>query len=392
MDLPALLIALGALFLAGLAADQIGRRTRLPRVTLLLACGLAVGEAGLDLIPQEAQALYRFLTVTALTMVAFVLGSALKLGNLRSHGPAILSVSGLIVVVTLGLVTLGLWLIGVPAPVALLLGGIATATDPASTQDAIRQTGAANGFTERIRGIVAIDDAWGLLAFSVAAVMAQGLNGGMALDHLSGALWEIGGALGLGVAVGLPAAYLTGRLEKGEPLQSEALGIVFLTAGVAIWAGVSFLLAGMAAGAIVANLARHHDRAFHEIEHIQWPFMILFFVLAGASLKPGLLAEAGLIGAGYVVLRMVARVAGGWLGAARAGAPPAHRRWYGVALLPQAGVAVGMALVAAQEFPEAADLILTLTIGTTVFFELIGPAGTMLAIRRVRRADPEADA
>lgn len=392
MDLPALLIALGALFLAGLAADQIGRRTRLPRVTLLLACGLAVGEAGLDLIPQEAQALYRFLTVTALTMVAFVLGSALKLGNLRSHGPAILSVSGLIVVVTLGLVTLGLWLIGVPAPVALLLGGIATATDPASTQDAIRQTGAANGFTERIRGIVAIDDAWGLLAFSVAAVMAQGLNGGMALDHLSGALWEIGGALGLGVAVGLPAAYLTGRLEKGEQLQSEALGIVFLTAGVAIWAGVSFLLAGMAAGAIVANLARHHDRAFHEIEHIQWPFMILFFVLAGASLKPGLLAEAGLIGAGYVVLRMVARVAGGWLGAARAGAPPAHRRWYGVALLPQAGVAVGMALVAAQEFPEAADLILTLTIGTTVFFELIGPAGTMLAIRRVRRADPEADA
>ena len=384
-----LLIALGLLFLAGLAADHVGRRTHLPRVTLLLACGVVVGAPGLDLLPPEAEALYEFLSVTALTMVAFLLGSALKRENLQRHGRAILSVSAAIVVVTLGGVALGLWLVGVPPAAALLLGAIATATDPAATRDALQQSGRTGGFADEIRGIVAIDDAWGLLAFSLAAVMAHGLDGGMDLSHFGRAGWEIGGALALGGAIGLPAAYLTGRLKRGEPLQSEALGVVFLTAGLAVWAEVSFLLAGMMAGAMVANLARHQDRAFHEIEHIQWPFMILFFVLAGASLKLDQLAGAGVVVAAYIALRAVSRLAGGWLGGALAGAPPAHRRWYGAALLPQAGVAVGMALVAAREFPDHGDLILTLTIGTTVAFEIIGPIATMWAARRASQSDPD---
>lgn len=381
-----LFIALGLLFLAGLAADHVGRRTRLPRVTLLLACGVAVGAPGLDLLPEEAQALYEFFSVTALTMVAFLLGSSLTAGTLARHGRAIVTVSLSIVVVTVIAVSLGLWLIGVPAPVALILGAIASATAPAATQDALRQAGAKGPFVDEVRGIVAIDDAWGLLAFSLAAVGAHMLNGAADFAHFGRAAWEIGGALALGAVIGLPAAYLTGRISPGDPLRTEALGIVFLTAGLAIWSGVSFLIAGMTAGAIVANLARHQERAFHEIEHIQWPFMVLFFILAGASLQPELLIEAGLVGLAYIALRALARMAGGWLGGLLAGTPTAHRRWYGTALLPQAGVAVGMALVAAQEFPQVGDMILTLTIATTVVFELIGPAGTMFAAARVARA------
>lgn len=384
-ELPELLIALGLLFLAGLAADYLGTRTRLPRVTLLLACGMAVGAPGLDLLPDTAKALYEFLSVTALTMVAFLLGSSLTLRTLARHGRAIVTVSLAIVVITLAVVTLGLWLIGVPAPVALILGAIATATAPAATQDALRQAGIDSPFVEEVRGIVAIDDAWGLLAFSLAMVAAHALNGAADFSHLGRAVWEIGGALLLGAAVGLPAAYLTGRISPGDPLRTEALGIVFLTAGLAIWADLSFLIAGMTAGALVANLARHQARAFHEIEHIQWPFMILFFILAGASLEIGLLAEAGLIGAVYVGLRAASRVAGGWIGGLLGGARRGYRRWYGIALLPQAGVAVGMALVAARAFPEAGGLILNLTIATTVVFELIGPAATMWAAARTAR-------
>jgi len=383
VDLPVLLITLGVLFLAGLLADEGGRRTRLPRVTLLLACGLVAGQAGFSLIPPEVEEWYEFLSVTALTMVAFLLGSALRRDNLLRNGRAILGVSLSIVIVTLILVTGGLWLLGVPAEAALLLGAIATATAPAATQDVIRQSGVEGRFVDMIRGIVAIDDAWGLLAFSLVAVVARGLAGGLETALLLDAGREILGAVLLGTAIGLPASYLTGRLSPGEPLQTEALGIVFLTAGLAMWAGVSFLIAGMTAGMIIANMARHHDRAFHEIEHIQWPFMILFFVLAGASLEPGLLAGAGMAGAAYVSLRIASRLAGGWIGGTLAGAPVAHRPWYGIALLPQAGVAVGMALVAGQEFPQYSDLVLTLTIGTTVLFELIGPAGTLLAIRKV---------
>lgn len=386
MELPILLVTIGALFLVGLAADQTGRRTRLPRVTILLLCGLIVGGSGLDLIPAEIQSLYRFLSVTALTMVAFLLGGGLTCETLKRHGSVILLVSAAIVLVTVGIVSAGLWLIGVPAPVALILGAIATATAPAATQDAIRQSGMKGPFVNVIKGIVAIDDAWGLMVFSVVVAFALGMNGTMEAAHLAKAGWEIGGAVLLGTGLGIPAAFLTGRLSKGEPQQTEALGIVFLTAGLAIWIDVSYLIAGMTAGAIIANFAHHHDRAFHEIEHIQWPFMILFFILAGASLDVAKLSEAGWIGVALIGLRTLSRVLGGWIGGALAGTPRAHRPWYGIALLPQAGVAVGMALVAAQEFPESADLILALTIGTTVMFELIGPAATLLAIRKVQSA------
>ncbi|MGR3462461.1 MAG: cation:proton antiporter [Roseovarius sp.] len=377
------LIALGALFLVGLAADAIGRRTRLPRVTLLLICGIALGGAGLDVIPADLSALYDILSVTALTMVAFLLGNTLTGATLRRHGRAILSISIMVVLATVVLVAAGLWLMGVPAPVALLLGAIATATDPVATQDSLRQSGARGAFPDLLRGIVAVDDAWGVLVFALAVVVAGGIAGGADLAHLGRALWEIGGALGLGLLVGLPAARLTGRLAPGEPQLTEALGVVFLTAGLALVAEVSFLLAGMTAGAVIANRAHHHERAFHEIEHVQWPFMILFFVLAGASLDPARITAFGLIGAVYVVLRIGGRLAGGWIGGTLAGTPVAHRPWYGVALLPQAGVAVGMALIAAREFPDHADLILGLTVATTVIFEVVGPLATLLAARRV---------
>ncbi|MFB9149216.1 cation:proton antiporter [Roseovarius ramblicola] len=382
-----ILIALGVLFLVGLAADAVGRRTRLPRVTLLLICGIAAGGAGLDLIPQDLKSLYDLLSVTALTMVAFVLGNTLTGETLHRHGRAILSISIVVVLATVALVAAGLWLLGVPAPVAIILGAIATATDPAATQDALRQSGARGAFPDLVRGIVAVDDAWGVLVFALAVAVAGGFAGGVALSHLGHALWEIAGALGLGLLVGVPAAHLTGRLAPGEPQLTEALGVVFLTAGLAQVAEVSFLLAGMAAGAVIANRAHHHERAFHEIAHIQWPFMILFFVLAGASLDTGRIAGFGMVGAAYVALRIAARMAGGWIGGTLAGTPATHRPWYGVALLPQAGVAVGMALIAAREFPDQADLILGLTVATTVIFEAIGPLATLVAARRAGNDD-----
>ena len=383
MDLVPTFLTLGALFLAGLLADQIGRRTRLPRVTLLLGCGLVAGGSGLDLLPPAAEAWYGFLSVTALTMVAFLLGSSLTRETLMRSGRAIFAVSIAIVAVTLAVVTAGLWALGVELATALVLAAIATATAPAATQDVISQSGRSGPFVDLLKGIVAIDDAWGLLAFGlvIAAVGMLTQNGGAGALITVG--WEIGGALALGLAVGIPGALLTGRLQPGEPLQAEALGIVFVTAGLALWMEVSFLIAAMVAGALIANFARHHTRAFHEIEHFQWPFMILFFILAGASLDLEHLAALGWVGLAYVVLRSAARLAGGWLGAAFAGLPAAERRWVGVALLPQAGVAIGMALVVGQKFPELAEMVLTLTVATTVVFEIVGPFGTLEALRRV---------
>lgn len=382
MEMHETFLTLGALFLLGLLADQIGRRTRLPRVTLLLLCGVAIGASGLNLLPLETDYWYAFLTTSALTMVAFLLGNSLSLKNLSEHGTAIMAISLSVVTVTVVVVALGLWAFGVDPGLALLLGAVATATDPAATQDVIRQARAKGGFAKSLTGIVAIDDAWGVLAFALMLVLAGTLNGAQTQGALLEAFREIFGAVALGVALGWPAAFLTGRLAKGEPLQTEALGIVFLCAGLALWLEVSFLIAGMTTGAMIVNFARHHSRAFHEIEHIQWPFLILFFILAGASLDIAALANVGWVGLGYVILRIASRVIGAWGGAVIGGAPRSERPWFGIALLSQAGVAVGMALIAADEFPQYAGTILAVTIGTTVIFELIGPYGTMLALKR----------
>lgn len=387
MDLPVLLTTLGVLLLVGLATDAIGRRTRLPRVTLLVLVGLVVGPAGFDVLPSAFQEWYEFLASVALTMVAFLLGGKLAVPDLRGEGRMIFYVSLSVVILTAALVSVGLIAFGAPIILALLLAGVATATDPAATQDVVRQEDAKGPFTKALLGIVAVDDAWGLIAFSILLVLARAVAGDGGGTILAHGAWELGMALAVGAVVGIPAAFLTGRLQPGEPMLTEALGVVFLCAGLAIWLEASFLLAGMIAGAIIVNLASHHTRPFHEIEHIEWPFMILFFVLAGASLNLEHLNGIGLIAVAYLVLRSAGRVLGGWLGGALANAEPVQRRWIGFALLPQAGVAVGMALVASNYFPELREALLAVTVGSVIVFEVVGPILTLVALRRTGEAD-----
>ncbi len=380
MELHRAFLALGILFLLGLVADSLGRRVHIPRVTLLMLLGIAVGGSGLDLVPAEIEASFDFLVIAALSMVAFVLGGHLSRANLRLHGREIIWISITVVAVTAIAVSLGLMVIGVPAHLALLLGAIATATAPAATHDVVNQTGAKGAFAERLMGVVAVDDGWGLIVFGVILVLAKALIGEAASDVTLLIAWEIGGSLLVGLVVGIPAALLTGRLRPGQPMQIEALGVVFICAGFAICLDVSYLLAGMVAGTVVANFARHHDRPFHEIENIQLPFLILFFVLAGASLDVGALNGLGAIGIVYISLRLVGRLLGSWLGGRWAGLSAREGLLTGLALTPQAGVAVGMGLVAADQFPESREAILGLVVATTIVFEIFGPALTRYAL------------
>jgi Kef-type K+ transport system membrane component KefB len=213
---------------------------------------------------------------------------------------------------------------------------------------------------------------------------AQAIHGGGGITEamISGA-WEIGGALILGLVLGVPMACITGRIRSGEPTQAEALGIVLICAGLAVWFDVSYILAAMVMGSIVANFAYHHERPFNAIEGIEWPFLILFFLLAGASLHLGALIDAGWLAAGYIILRVLGRVGGVWLGGLLCGAERKIRTWLGLTLLPQAGVAIGMALLASQRFPESEDIILPVVLGATVIFEVAGPAVTRMVLTHV---------
>jgi Kef-type K+ transport system membrane component KefB len=352
-------------------------------VTLLVLFGLAAGPSGFDLLPAAVQGWFPLVTVVALVMVAFLLGGKLTRQVLVENGIHILGISISAVVVTAALVGFGLWLIGADPILCLVLAGISTATAPAATQDVVRRADAKGPFAQTLLGVVAIDDALGLIIFSLLLAWGHAMLGHSPAGVLFLAGKEIGGAVLIGLLVGLPAAYLTGRLRPGEPSQAEALGVVLLCGGLALAADASFLLAAMIAGFTVANLAKHHTRAFHEIENIEWPFMVLFFVLAGASLKLSALPAIGVAGAAYLVLRSLGRIAGGWLGAYATNMRPKYRRWMGLALMPQAGVAMGMALVAANSFPQFRDEILAVAIGATIIFELVGPLMTQRALSKV---------
>jgi Kef-type K+ transport system membrane component KefB len=380
LEASSLLIAIGVLFLAGLALDRIGRIVHVPRVTLLILLGAFLGPPLLDVLPLAVGGSADLFTPIALSVVAFLLGGTLKRETLTAHGREIVVVSLCVVVVTIALVSSGLALLGAPLALALVLGGMSSATDPAATQDVVLQSGRMGRFEINLLGIVAIDDAWGLLAFSLILTLVGTIVGGETAAALTHGLWEGAGAVLLGLAVGLPGAYLTGRVKPGEPTLIEALGLVFLCAGLALWLEVSFLLTGMVAGAVIANLASHHERPFHEIERIEWPFMLLFFVMAGASLELEHLSEVGLIGVAYVALRIASRFVGGWLGGRLARLPSREGALTGLALMPQAGVAIGMALVAAERFPALADDVIALAISTTIVFEIIGPLATQLAL------------
>ena len=384
---PQILITLGALFLVGLLTDLLGRRTPLPRVTLLLLAGFAIGPSGLDVLPDFQEDWFPVVTDIALSMVGFLLGHALTISSLQKRGKIVLWISIGAVLGTALTVFIGLILLGIQPEIALILAGIALATDPAATTDVIHQTRSEGEFSKVLEGVVAIDDAWGLIIFSFLLAIAQALYGnGDGLNILWIAGYEIGGAVLLGLLLGIPMAYITGRLKKGEPTQAEALGIVLLCGGLAEWLQVSFILAGMILGATVANFARHHRRPFTAIEGIEWPFMILFFILAGASLDMDALQATSLLGIAYILLRLLGRIIGAWGGGVICGADPVYQRWMGMALWPQAGVALGMALLASQHFPTLKNVVLPIAIGSTIIFELIGPVMTKKALVKIGEA------
>ena len=379
------LLALGGMLLAGLATDAIGRHTFLPRVTLLLIFGVVIGREMFDLIPQVFTDRFEIITNMALLMVGFLLGGKLTGDFLKRYASETFWISVSAAVVTTVVVAVCLMAVGVSASIAIILGCIASATAPAATMDLVLESGCKGRFSNLLLSIVALDDLWGLVLFSIGLAVVAAISGSAGgFAQLFVAAWEIGGALILGVVLGFPAAYLTGRIRKGQPMLMEALGLVFVCGGIAIWLDVSFLIASIVMGVVVANFARHHEYPFHEIENIEWPFMTIFFVLAGASLELGMLKEIGLIGGAYIVFRIIGKLLGARLGAIVSRADTVTRCWMGFALLPQAGVAMGMALVASNQFPEYRQVLLTIVISSTVFFEIIGPIFTRTALRRAQ--------
>jgi len=381
------LLSLGGILLIGQAVSTLGHRTFLPRVTLLLLFGVIIGKEGLNIIPPFFSNQFEIIAEMTLLMVGFLIGGKLTKDTLNHRINNILWISLSAAVFTVIIVSVGLIWSGLPTELSIILGCIASATAPAATLDVVMESNDKSPFSNLLISIVALDDAWALMLFGIGVAVATSLSG-----HVSDgspilfASKEIGGAIILGVLLGFPAAYITGRLKPGEPILTEALGLVFICGGLALWFDVSFLIASIVMGAVVANFARHHEYPFHEIENIEWPFMVIFFVLAGAMLELRMIADIGLIGIVYIISRILGKYIGARVGGQLSRANKTEKNWVGIALLPQAGVAIGMALVASSKFPEHRQMLLSLIISSTIFFEIFGPVFTRVAIRHANRA------
>lgn len=382
-DAASAILTVGVLLVVAVAARWVAARTRIPRVSLLLLVGVIAGPLVFDALPSGREDWFPVVSRIALVMVGFLIGGEFTIDRVRRRGRQVGFIALGQGVVTAAVVAIGLLAVGVDPTVALLLGGAATATDPAATRSVIEDEEASGEGAETVLGIVALDDVIGIVTFSILLTIAGISAGGSATgDALLEGVWEIGGGLLVGTTLGLLAAPVTGRLRPGEPTLEEALGLVFIAVAVTWWLDVSYLIAAVSMGVAIANAATHHTRPFRAIESIEWPFLILFFVLAGAAIDADALESLGAVVA-YVVFRTVGKTLGAGLAGRLGGLDRQRARWVGVALLPQAGVALGMALAAAERFPQYRTEIVGVAVVSTVVFELVGPFGVRAALRRM---------
>lgn len=368
------LLIIGIIFFLGLASDILGQKTIVPRVTFLILIGIVIGPSGVDLLDSYfIQEWFTTITTIALGMIGFLLGQKFTYKDLHKIGKQVFYIALAKVLFTFFLLGTVLVLVGLDLTTSLILSAIASATAPAAIYEIVHELKIKTKFTRTLLAIVAFDDILALLLFSIvlAFVSFNGHNGFYEIFAMG--IFDIAASIALGFVVGYPIAKITGRLNGGDPIMVEALGSVFVIIGLATMLGLSPILSAMALGSAVSTFATHHKTPFHAIKHIEWPFMVIFFLLAGASLNLDSLFAIGFIGIVYIVFRVLGFYIGARVSAKLSLADVVVQKYIGFTLIPQAGVAIGMALMASQEFSVSSNIILPVILGTTVFFEIVGP-------------------
>lgn len=377
------ILSLAVMLFSGFLMTRLTKLAHLPNVTGYILAGVLIGPCVLNLIPETVQNGMDFVTDVALAFIAFGVGKYFKLERLRKNGRSVLILTvfeSLIAALLIFLVMA--FVFRLPIPFSLLLGAIGSATAPASTIMTIRQYKAKGQFVNILLQIVALDDAVALLAFSVCAAIAQAMEGGSGISPkavLLPILWNL-----LALAAGALAGFLLHKLI-GENRSSQHR-LVLVTAlllsitGFCTALDISPLLACMVMGAVYINISGN-KKVFKQVNGFTPPIQLLFFVLSGMRMDLTALKAAGLIGVVYFLVRIIGKYAGAWLGAVLGKASVPIRRYLGLALIPQAGVSIGLALLGQRILPaESGALLSTIILSSGVLYEMIGPACAKAAI------------
>ena len=379
------LLALSIAMAVGLLMSRFIRLIHLPNVTAYLIAGLLVGPYVLNVLSPELNSELAIISDVALGFIAYSIGSEFKLTYLKEIGvkPMVITLfegctASLFVFVTL-------LLMGQPLPLCLALGAIAAATAPAATLMVVRQYKANGPVTKMLLPVVAMDDALGLMLYAVMMAIARTIERGTALTVttlLLKPLGEILGSLALGVALGLVLVYVLRFFHSRGNKLALTIMMVFAAVGLSSMWGLSSLLVCMMLGATMVNLCSQSNVMLEQCDRFTPPLFLLFFVLSGANLDLSVLPTVGMVGVAYVLARALGKSLGGTMGAVVEKCDPNIVKYLGLTLIPQAGVAIGMARMSMTALPEYGAVINAVVLSGTLIYELTGPVITKIALTR----------
>ncbi len=409
------LLSVSIALLAGLLMTRVFKPLKLPAVTAYLIAGVLVGPyclgalgiEGLGFKTSESVGALSLISEVALGFIAFSIGNEFRLSDLKKTGKQAMIIGILQALVATALVDLAL--LGVyylmpgalTIPQLLTMGAIATATAPAATLMVVRQYKAKGPLTDLLLPIVALDDAVGLIVFAVSFGIARSLMEG-AVDMVSilvNPLVEIACSLGLGAIMGWVLTQLEKMFNSNTNRLNMTIAFVFLTVALSMMdfhAGpvhISFspLLVCMMLGTIFCNICPLSEDLMGASDKWTSPLFALFFVISGAELELGVFAEMSIviIGLVYIVFRSLGKYFGSLGSAKLAKCSPEICKYLGITLLPQAGVALGMCTIAAEQLSGGQGaLIRNITLFAVLIYELFGPVFTRWALTKAGDIKP----
>lgn len=388
-----IIISVAFMLLFGFAMTRITKLLKLPNVTAYILAGILIGPYCLGLIPQHIIDGMDFLSDIALAFIAFSTGEFFRFSTLKKSGAKVMVITvceALLASVVVFIVTF--FVLRLDLAFSIVLAALASATAPASTVMTIRQTGAKGDFVDTLLQVVALDDIVGLVAYSIAISVAVSSKTGAGAFHV----WDIIkplliniGVFALGGVFGFLMKLMMPKKRSTDNRLIISIALLFSFCGICTLLDISPLLGCMSMGTVYINIT-DDDKLFKQLNYFSPPLLLLFFVRSGLNFKLDVLINSSgsigttpliVIGILYFFFRIVGKYAGAFLGCLAVGKPKETRNYLGLALIPQAGVAIGLAALGARTLGGDDGVALnTIILASSVLYELIGPACAKLAL------------
>lgn len=399
-----LVLAIGIIIVIGLFGGLVAERLKFPRITGYIIIGILLSPSVFNVISGATIENLDIITDVALGIIAFLVGGGLRLEPLRKLGRSIAWITpfqsvGAWCLVTLVLAFLFPRILTIPNatfsqtyfPMAFIIGAVSCATAPAAIVAIINEYRARGPFTTILLAVVALDDAIAVVAFAIALSICQPLvsgAGGVSFYQMFGVPFlQIAQSIGIGVAFGFALIYIA-RLVRTRPLLLVVVfGVIMACIGVTNLLGVSLILANMAAGFVVVNRVKERQM-FLALEEIEDVIFAMFFVLAGLHFDLGVMKTAGIVAGLIVLARCFGKYFGTRAGAAISHSSDAVKKYLGLALLPKAGVTLGLILLAERAFPTFGAIMMNAVLASVIINELAAPPLARYAIIKAGEAHP----